>query len=84
MSLLNGYLGYNQILVHEDDQEKTTFTTSWGTFMYAKIPFGLKNARDTFQRDMGITFSNAKDVFLVVHLYDVTSSHSQMTSTYIT
>jgi len=32
MSLLDGYSGYNQILVHEKDQEKTSFTTPWGTF----------------------------------------------------
>lgn len=32
MSLLDGYFGYNQILVHEDDRDKTAFTTPWGTF----------------------------------------------------
>jgi len=48
MSLLDGYLGYNQILVHEDDRDKTVFTTLWGTFHYAKMSFGLKNARATF------------------------------------
>ena len=37
MSLLDGYSGYNQILVHEDDRDKTAFTTPWGTFHYAKI-----------------------------------------------
>ena len=31
MSLLDGYSGYNQILVHEKYQDKTTFTTPWGT-----------------------------------------------------
>lgn len=58
MSLLDGYSGYNQILVHEDDQEKTTFTTPWGKFKYAKMPFGLKNAGATFQRAMDIGFGN--------------------------
>lgn len=43
MSLLDGYFRYNHIFVHKDDQLKTTFTTPWGRFMYAKIPFGLKN-----------------------------------------
>ena len=50
MSLLDGYSGYNQILVHEDDRDKTAFTTPWGTFHYAKMSFGLKNAGATFQR----------------------------------
>lgn len=48
MLLFNGYSSYNQILVHEDDRDKTTFTTPWGTFHYAKMPFGLKNASETF------------------------------------
>lgn len=33
MSFLDGYSGYNQILVHKDDQLKTTFITPLGTFM---------------------------------------------------
>ena len=49
ISLLDGYSGYNQILFQPDDQEKTTFTTPWGTFIYAKFPLGLKNAGATFQ-----------------------------------
>jgi len=48
MSLLDGYFGYNQILVHEDDRDKTAFTTPWGTFHYAKMLFGLKNVGATF------------------------------------
>lgn len=71
MSLLDGYSGYNQILVHEEDQGKTAFTTLWGTFQYVKIPFGLKNAGATFQRVMDISFSNEKYVFLVVYLDDL-------------
>ena len=56
ISLLDGYLGYNQILVHPNDQLMTTFTTPWGTFMYVKMPFGLMNAGATFQRAMDIEF----------------------------
>ena len=48
ISTLDGFLGYNQILVHAEDQEKIAFTTPWGTFMYAKISFGLMNAGATF------------------------------------
>jgi hypothetical protein len=48
MSMLDGFSGYNQIMVHPYDQEKTTFTTPWGTLMYAKIPFRLMNAGEIF------------------------------------
>jgi hypothetical protein len=44
ISMIDGFSSYNQIAVHEDDKEKTTFTTPWGTFMYDIIPFGLMNA----------------------------------------
>ena len=68
MSLLDGYSRYNQIMVHDKDQDKTAFTTPWGTFQYAKMPFGLKNVGATFQCAMDIAFANEKDVFLVVYL----------------
>ena len=31
-SLMDGFFGYNQIKITQEDQEKTTFTYSWGTF----------------------------------------------------
>lgn len=40
ISLLDGFSGYNQILVHPDDQPKISFTTPWGTYMYVKMPLG--------------------------------------------
>jgi hypothetical protein len=70
--MLDGFSGYNQILVHPKDQEKTTFTTPWGAFMYAKMPFGLKNVGETFQRAMDITFYKEKDMFVVIYLDDIT------------
>jgi len=66
--MINGFSGYNQIVVHEDDKQKTAFTTPWGTFMYDKIPFSLMNARATFQRAMDITFVGERDKFVVVYL----------------
>ena len=48
LSLLDGFLGYNQMLVSNGDHLKTTFNTKWGTHTYRKMPFGLINARTTF------------------------------------
>ena len=70
--LLDGFSGFNQILVHPDDQDKTTFTTPWGTFKYVKMPFGLKNAGATFQRAMDIAFAKEVHDFLIVYLDDLT------------
>jgi hypothetical protein len=78
MSFIDGFSRYNQIAVHPDDKEETVFTTPWGTFMYEKIPFGLMNARVTFQRAMDIAFVGEKDKFVLIYLDDITvfsSSH---------
>ena len=39
ISTMDGFLGYNQIKVLPEDQEKTSFTTPGGTFMYTKMSF---------------------------------------------
>ena len=72
ISLLDGFSGYNQNLVDKDDQIKTAFTTPWGTFMYMKISFGLKNVGATFQRVMDIAFAKEIHEFLVIYLDDIT------------
>jgi hypothetical protein len=72
MSMIDGFSGYNQVSVLPEDREKTTFTTPWGTFMYAKMPFVLMNAGAMFQRAMEISFIGEKDKFVVVYLDDIT------------
>jgi hypothetical protein len=54
--MLDGFFGYNQVLLKREDQLKTTFTTPWGTFMYLRMAFGLMNASSTFQRVMEFDF----------------------------
>nr|GFB71718.1 hypothetical protein [Tanacetum cinerariifolium] len=41
---LDGFLGYFQIPINPQDQEKTTFTCPYGTFAYRLMPIGLCNA----------------------------------------
>ena len=62
--ILDGFSGYNEISMHIDDREKTTFTTPRGTFMYGKMPFGLMNVGTTFQRTMDIAFIGEKESLL--------------------
>ncbi|KAL6321930.1 hypothetical protein AAG906_035834 [Vitis piasezkii] len=50
LSFMDGFSGYNQILMALEDMEKTTFITEWGTYCYKVMPFGLKNAGATYQR----------------------------------
>ena len=49
-SFMDGFSGYNQILMALKDMEKISFITEWGTYCYWVIPFELKNARATYQR----------------------------------
>jgi hypothetical protein len=72
ISMIDGFSSYNEISFMPEDREKMTFTTPWGTFMYTKIPFGLMNARATFQQAMDITFIGEKDQFVVIYLDDIT------------
>ena len=50
LTFMDAFSSYNQILMAEEDQEKTTFVTSQGLNNYRVMPFGLKNARATYQR----------------------------------
>lgn len=47
MSLLDSYFWYNQILMHSDDKENTSFMIERGIYCYMVMPFGLKNADAT-------------------------------------
>ena len=49
-SFIDGFAGYNQIMMAVIDKLKTSFTTEWGVYYYLVMPFGLKNAGATYQR----------------------------------
>uniref|UniRef100_A0A2N9GBJ4 Integrase catalytic domain-containing protein n=1 Tax=Fagus sylvatica TaxID=28930 RepID=A0A2N9GBJ4_FAGSY len=55
-SFMDGFSGYNQIFMSPRDTEKTAFRTPIGNFYYTVMPFGLKNARVTYQRTMTAMF----------------------------
>ena len=67
---LDGYSGYNQIHIDPEDQEKTTFTCPYGTFVYRRMPFGLCNAPATFQRCMIAIFSDMVEKYIEVFMDD--------------
>ena len=56
LTFMDVFLGYNQIMMDKDNQEKTSFITSRGLFCYRVMPFGLKNAGATYQRLMNRMF----------------------------
>ena len=58
LSFMDAFSRYNQILMDEDDQEKTSFITSQGLYCYKVMPFGLKNIGATYQRLVNRMFSH--------------------------
>ena len=51
LSFMDAFLGYNQIKMKEDDQERTSFVTSQGLFCFKVMLFGLKNVGGRRTRD---------------------------------
>jgi hypothetical protein len=72
LSLLDGFFGYNQVLVAHEDQLKKKFQNKWGTYAYMKMSFGIINARETFHRAMDIAFRALLREYVVVYHDDVT------------
>ena len=70
-SLMDGFSGYNQIKMAEEDKAKISFTTHWGTYAYDVMPFGLKNADATYQRAMVALFHDMMHKEIEVYVDDM-------------
>jgi hypothetical protein len=71
MSIIDGFSGYNQVLVKKYDQLKTAFTIPWGTYKYLRMPFRLTNVGSTFQRAMDYAFRDSSGKLIEIYEDDL-------------
>ena len=67
---LDGYNGYNKIVINPEDQEKTTFIYPFSTYAYNIMPFGLYNAPATFKKCKMSIFSDYIEIIIEVFIDD--------------
>jgi hypothetical protein len=69
-SFTDGFSGYHQVRIAEEDKRKTTFITEWGSFSYNVIPFILKNAPTVFSWIVIENFKEFIHKFIEVYMDD--------------
>ena len=70
-SYVDCYAGYHQILMDEEDAEKTAYITPWGLYHYRVMQFGLKNTCATYIRAMTTIFHDMIHKEIKVYVDDV-------------
>ena len=63
--------GYHQILVKDDDVQKTAFRSRYGHYEYVIMPFGVTNAPAVFMDYLNRIFRHFLDKFVVVFIDDI-------------
>ena len=73
LSFMDGFSGYNQILIVVDEISKTVFRClgSLGTFEWLVMPFGLKNASSAYQRAINAIFHDMLGYHMEIYIDDI-------------
>ena len=68
---MDGFSGYNQIMMAVMEKIKSAFITEWGTYCYKVMPFELKNAGATYQRAATALFHDMMHKEVEVYVDDM-------------
>lgn len=73
LSMLDGYSGYNQIFIADEDVPKTTFRCpeALGTYEWVVMPYGLKNIGAMYQRAMNSIFHDFIETFMQIYIDNI-------------
>jgi hypothetical protein len=71
LCFLDAYSGCHQIKMKDSNQAATAFITPYGPFCFNTMPFGLKNARATYQRMIQTCLEKHIGKIVEAYIYDV-------------
>lgn len=66
---MDGFSSYNQIIIKPANKHKTPFIFPSRLFSYRKLPLGLNNVGETFQRAMDYAFHDIRHI-VQTYLHD--------------
>ena len=78
LSMLDCFSGYHQIFMKKSDEEKTSFTTLFGTYCYVRMPEGLRIAGCTFNRIITAVIDTQLDRNISTYVDDVVVRSKKM------
>ena len=71
LSFMDAFSGYNQIMMHPSDKDKTSFINGQGLYCFKVMPFGLKNIAATYQRMVNKLFKEQIGRSIEVYIDDM-------------
>ena len=69
-TFMEGYSGYNQVIIDDKDNHKTIFILSYCIFIYGVLSFGLFHALTAFQWVIPSIFFDLLDNFMSIFIND--------------
>jgi hypothetical protein len=81
MALMYCFLGYHQIWLHREDNEKTSSITPFGTYCYLRMPESSRNTGTTFCRMMKAALKDQVGRNVLSYVDDIVIA-SKMKATY--